>query len=301
MSGLEIGLVGVGPWGSHILRDLRALGANVHAVARSTQSIERAVQGGASSIVDHPRKLPNSCSGFVIANRTISHIDAIEDLLPRQQPIYVEKPLGLDLGRMARIADIASDLVFTMHKWRYHPGIQELERIATSGCFGKVLGLRSFRLGWRNPHEDVNSLWILAPHELSIALHILGEVPILKDAWSEPLSTNGDGAIAFLQTRLGIPVCFEVSSSHSVPLRRVILSCSEATCVLDQNNYAAIDIAFTQSSQRDTVSVSTEFPLLRELRTFIEFLRGGPSPYTSFKDEMQICRTIDQIATVISR
>jgi len=299
MSELEIGLVGVGPWGKHVLRDLRSLEAHVHAVARSEASIARARDGGAKSIVDDPSKLPVSCAGYVVANRTISHLDAVESLLPRGAPIFVEKPLGVDLERIKRLPEAAQRLVFIMHKWRYHPGIRELAAIVATKRYGAVKGLRTFRLGWGNPHPDVSSLWILAPHDLSIALHILGETPQLHAASADPLS-GADSVNAQLSTSSGIPVSFEVSSAHPIPLRRIVLACERAVCVLDGRDYAALTIQRFDATESETLKVGDEMPLLTELRYFIGHLKGGPPPLTALKDEIAIVTVLREIENAVS-
>lgn len=296
--GVEIGLVGVGPWGKHILRDLRALGARVHAVARSPQSVGRARAGGAASIVEDPELLPRSCAGYVIANRTVSHLDAIEALLPRGRPMFVEKPLGVDLERIGALPREAHDLVFVMHKWRYHAGVVELARIARSGEFGAPLGLRTFRAGWGNPHDDVSALWILAPHDFSIALAILGEVPRVVTAAADPIGA-GDGAVAHLRTRTGLPVTMEVSAAHPANLRRILLRCRDAVCQLDSGDYAAIKVKRVDDGRADTIAVSEEMPLLAELRAFLAHLDGGPAPATSLSEEIEIVTEIAAIATLV--
>lgn len=298
-SAVEIGLVGVGPWGKHILRDLRALGARVHAVARSPQSIERAKTGGAASIVSAPEDLPESCAGYVVANRTSSHLDAVEALLPRARPIFVEKPLSSDVTRARRLPDAARRLVFVMHKWRYHPGTIELARIARSGEYGPAEGLRTFRLSWGISHVDTNALWVLAPHELSIALEILGEIPKPVAARQDALTSAEPAAIAHLETSAGVPMTFEVSSMHPTRLRRIMLKCRDALCVLEDSNYNKVSVWRPGAREPKAIRVSDEMPLLAELRAFLAHINGGPPPMTAFEDELEIIDSIAKIEAMI--
>jgi predicted dehydrogenase len=295
---LDIGLVGVGPWGAHILRDLRSLGATVHAAARFPESIARARDGGAASIVDDPGKLP-SCAGYVIANRTSQHLDAIETLLPRGRPIFTEKPISPDVDRTKRLPASAFGLVFVMHKWRYHPGVLELARIASSGEYGPVLGLRTMRLGFGNPHADAGSLWILAPHDLSIALEILGETPQLVSAAIDPMDATG--AIAHLRTHDGTPITMEVSSGHPHPNRSILLHCRDAIFTLNSTNYEVIDACRIDDGARSAIMVPGTMPLLAELRAFLEHLEGGPPPVTSLAEEIKIIEVIASIEKSTTR
>ena len=42
---------------------------------------------------------------------------------------------------------------------------------------GRVLALHCYRWGWSTTHSEVDPIWLLAPHDLSIALHVLGRMP----------------------------------------------------------------------------------------------------------------------------
>ena len=296
--GPKIGLVGVGDWGRHILRDLKSLGAEVHAVARSEASIARAGAGGAASIVGTLTDLPLDCDGYVVAWKTVSHLDAIEPLLSRGTPIYVEKPLGTDIARIRRLPPEAAQLVFTMHKWRYHPGVIELARIAREEEFGPVIGLRTFRMGWENHHKDVNAIWILAPHDMSIALHIFGEVPRVLDAWPDPTVSGAEGVAARAETAAGIPFVLEVSSGKPNKHRSIVLACRDAVCELDDTQYDRIVIrrrGTLQSGEFEERRVASDMPLKAELAAFLSHVDGGPPPFTSLDEETAVIEAIVRI------
>lgn len=290
---LRIGLVGVGPWGQHILRDLKNLGAAVHACAQSETSLQRAVAGDANSIVRTLADLPE-CDGYVVAWRTSSHLDAVEALLPRGKPIYVEKPLSNDLERILRLPATAHHLVFTMHKWRYHPGILELRRIVQTLEFGAPVGMMSSRLGPENHHHDVAAAWTLLPHDLSIFLHVLGAMPRLDAAWHDPLTPH-DGLMA--RYRVGdVPCVAEVSSGHALKRRGVVLRCRDAVCQLVDEDYTHIHIrrqvdGGIQAEQR---KVADTMPLYAELQAFVMHLQGGAPPLTSLTEETELVHLITQ-------
>lgn len=293
----RIGLVGVGDWGRHILRDLRDLGTRVEAVARSDASIARASKGGAASIVGSASDLSIDCDGYVVASPTTSHLDAVEALLPRGKPIFVEKPLSQDIGRIRHLPAEASRLVFTMHKWRYHPGICELARIASEEEFGPLLGLRTFRMGWENHHKDVNSIWTLLPHDMSIALHVLGEVPSILSAMPDPTISGPHGVIVRASTSSGTPVVIEVSAGKPNKHRSVVLACRDAACELDDANYGRIVIrprGTLQSGDFEERLVADDMPLHAELKAFLRHLAGGPPPYSSLADETAIVAAIQE-------
>ena len=293
----KIGLVGVGDWGRHILRDLRALGVDVEAVANSAASVERARSGGASRIVASAKELSEDCDGYVVASPTTVHLDAVEALLSRGKPIFVEKPLSNDIARIRQLPPAAAGLVFTMHKWRYHPGILELARIAATEEFGPVIGLRTFRMGWENHHKDMNAIWTLLPHDMSIALHIFGEVPSVENAHPDPTVVGDDGMIVHARTSTGIPVVSEVSAGKPNKHRSVILACRDAACELDDSSYDRIVIRRRNTLQTDEFeqrSVPADMPLREEVAAFLSHVEGGPAPFTGLDKETLVVAAIQR-------
>jgi predicted dehydrogenase len=162
----RVALVGCGRWGRHILRDLTALGCEVPVVARSEASVERGREGAAAEIVADVASL-RKVEGVVVATPTSTHAEVVEEALELGVPVFVEKPLTADVDSARRLAAIAPDRLFVMDKWRYHPGVRELARIAQSGELGPPVGIHARRVGLGHKYSDVNAVWILAPHDLS--------------------------------------------------------------------------------------------------------------------------------------
>lgn len=144
-------------------------------------------RGGAKEVVHSISELP-FIDGVIVAVPTIDHGEVIEELLSRNIPIFVEKPITVDPEQAWDLAKRAADRLFVMDKWRYHSGIQRLAKMARSEEYGPVLGLQTNRIGWGNLHDDVDGIWYLTPHSLSIALEILGNVPQPKLAVAEVIN-----------------------------------------------------------------------------------------------------------------
>src|SRR5690606_29193615 len=162
---------------------LRSLGVAVHVADVATEARERALAAGAASVCERAEALP-VVDGYVVAAPTVLHADIAELLLARGRPVFVEKPLSQDVVRARELVALAPERLFVMEKWRYHPGIEALAQQARSGALGEILAVRTYRLGWDVPHRDVDAVWILLPHDLSIAYEILGHLPQAQAAFS---------------------------------------------------------------------------------------------------------------------
>src|SRR6478736_1018051 len=112
---MRVAVVGCGRWGSLVLRDLRSLGCEVPVVARSEQSIARAVEGGAATIAATVAELPQ-VDAVVVSTTTSTHVEVLDQVLPLDVPVFVEKPLCPDLTAAARLAAAGDGRLFVMDK-----------------------------------------------------------------------------------------------------------------------------------------------------------------------------------------
>jgi predicted dehydrogenase len=283
----RIALIGCGLWGRHVLRDLRELGCEVPVVARSAASVGRAIEGGASEVVPDVDAL-GAVDGVVVCTPTTTHAEVVERILHRDVPTFVTKPLSDDVDAARRLVREGGEHIHVMHVWRFHPGIVELARIAREAELGEVCGVHSTRVGWGNPHGDVDGVWMLAPHDLSILLEILGAIPEPRAATVE----RSAGIVTGLVGLLGDVepwATIDVSIAHPVRRREVRLVCGDGVAVLPE---AAADhlLIARGTLQRDVTRVDERrpidrtMPLLLQLGAFVDHVRGGPSPRSSAQD-----------------
>ena len=257
-----------------------------------------AADAGAGFTAERIDALPD-VDGAIVATPTTLHEEAVEELLGRGVPVFVEKPLTADLRSAERLARQAGERLFVMDKWRYHPGVEALGGIARSGELGAVIGLVTERLGLREAHADVDAVWILAPHELSIALEILGAVPAPRSAAGAPSA----GRFVHLSALLGESPwhALTVSGLAAQPRRAVRLVCSAGFALLEDPYADHILVLRPGADAREGAPalerrpISTELPLLRELRAFLDHLRGGPPPRSSAREGADVVGAIARL------
>ena len=291
MSGsARVGLAGCGSWGRYILRDLLSLGCSVSVVARSPESMARAE--GADTIVGSVRELPE-VDGIVIATPTTTHATVIEQALERGVPVFVEKPLTNDPAAADRLAAAAGERLFVMDKWRYHPGVELLHDLSRDGSLGAVRGLLTTRIGWGNPHDDVDAAWVLAPHDLSIALEILGELPGARAAVADLSGDDVQGLVGLLGERPWHRL--EISVRSPERRREVQLVCEQGVALLADGYSEHVLVHRDGADEPERREIAAELPLLRELRAFVEHLQGGPPPRSSAAEGALVVRRIAEL------
>jgi predicted dehydrogenase len=265
-------------------------------VARSEASVERAREGGAETIVPDLASL-GAVDGVVVATPTSTHAEVVEEALGLGVPVFVEKPLTADVESARRLAAAAPDRLFVMDKWRYHPGVRELARIAQSGELGPVVGIHARRVGLGHNYADVNAVWILAPHDLSIALEVLGRVPEPRSAVPELVGGELAGLTAVLGDSPWLVV--EVSTLAPAHRRELRLVCEGGVAQLDGGYAEHLIVGRAGGIEEDAVErrpISGEMPLLAELRAFVEHLQGGPPPRSSAAEAVAI---VERVAAMI--
>ena len=293
----QIGLVGCGKWGRLILRDLVALGCEVTVAVRSEEGRASAQEGGAAKVVPAVDELP-PVDGIIVATPTMTHAKVVESALEQGVPVFVEKPLCDDPASADRLAEAAPDRLFVMDKWRYHPGVELLGSIARDEELGPVVGLRTSRLGWGNPH-DVDAIWVLTPHELSIGLEILGELGTPRTAVADAVDGYAFGLVGVLGVKPWHAI--EVSARAGERRREVHLACEQGVAVLPAayseqiHVFRSTDPEVMTAPEPELRAISAELPLLRELRAFLEHLDGGPPPRSSAAEGASVVRRISEL------
>jgi predicted dehydrogenase len=262
-----------------ILRDLMALGCKVSVADPHAQSL--AGTSGVTTAAAAWRGLPR-VDGYVVAVPTARHAEVVGELLETGLPIFVEKPLTNDRASAEALAAVGAGRLFVMEKWRHHPGVEALAAIAASGELGALEQVVVRRLQWGYNHRDVDPVWILLPHDVSILHEIMGYGlrPIRASV------ERHDGAVVGITAELE-RARIEASIRRAVYDRRLELVCEQGVAWLNDpyDDHISVfrddGVAGFRNLQGDRRPISTELPLLRELRAFVGFLRGGPPPKAS--------------------
>ena len=297
MTQKTIGLVGCGLWGKLVLSHLLTL--DVEVVTADIDPAARAAAAAAGvTAVAGPSELP-VVDGLIVATPAITHARIVTALLPRAVPVLVEKPFTTNTAEAERLAGDGGDRLFVGHTWRYHPGVQLLGEIARSGEIGPIVGLRSTRTNWTSPRTDVDSIWNLAPHDLTLAIEILGSIPVPRAAVAEVHEGRAVGMTALLGDEPWL--VFDVSNRYRDKRREVRVHGRSGVAVMADPESGRIDITRGDltSSPSDAINevrtFSSESALTRELTAFLAFIDGGPPPRSSAAEGVDVVRCVARL------
>ena len=300
----SIGLVGCGIWGEKILRDLVALGAEVWVIEQDQRHLDKALElGAAKYLTDLP--VDEAPDAWIVSTPATTHFEVLKSLYPYGKPIFVEKPLTCSFSEASQLLQLATSPTFVMHNWRYHEGIRLLSDIAKSGELGEVVFFKSNRCNWTSPRSDVDSVWTLIPHDITIAYSVLGYFPEPKAAVVEEYGGIQRGMTAFLGKN---PACvLEVSNRYGDKRREVRVHFTKGVAVLKNETVDHLEI-YHGDDRSKPEEIRLEIrkfepipPLRKELEIFLIYLQGGPAPETSLEEGVRVIQIIDQLKKLASQ
>jgi predicted dehydrogenase len=182
---ITVGVFGCGYWGPLLIRNLRGLpGCQLIAVCdldiarvKHICSLYRDIEG-----VTNPQRLITGCDidAVVIATSVKSHYPLAKASLLAGKHTFIEKPMATSSQECEELIDIAkrNDLVLMVdHTFLYSAPVRKIVEIVEAGDLGEIRYVNSRRLNLGLFQKDINVAWDLAPHDISIILHILGEFP----------------------------------------------------------------------------------------------------------------------------
>jgi predicted dehydrogenase len=247
MADLRFGIVGWGYWGPKIARNLDSLShASVGMVADLNMHRLASIEVNQPWIRTTTRieELLNSdLDGIVIATPVQTHFQLARAALLAGKHVLVEKPLTASVEEAEELVALAKEtrrVLMVGHTFEYSPAVNELRKLVQSGDLGKIYCVEAERVNLGLFRRDINVIWDLAPHDVSILLYLFGKMPgRVKVQAHAHLQTNiHDIAHLDLEFADGMTAHIHVSWLHPCKIRRVTVIGDARMVVYDDTNPA---------------------------------------------------------------
>lgn len=186
----RVAVVGYGYWGSKHVRVLSGL-SDVDVVVvdsrpeRLSEARRNFPAAHFAAELDH---VLHDVDAVVVATPPGSHYGLAMKAISAGRHVLVEKPLTTTVADAEDLVQAAarSDVQLMVgHTFEYNPAVWKLKEIVDSGELGRVLYIDTARLSLGLYQNDVNVIWDLAPHDLSIVSFLLGELPETVSVWGQ--------------------------------------------------------------------------------------------------------------------
>jgi len=298
----RVAIVGLGYWGPNLTRVL-AEQSDVHLSWVCDLDHERLAQyehryPSARPTSDYLQVLNDpDVDAVVIATPVHTHFEIATQALLAGKHTFVEKPLADSAERADYLVEIANDndrVLMCGHTFIYSPPVRAVKRLLDAGSIGDVYFISASRVNLGLHQRDVSVIWDLAPHDFSILLYWLNELPVSIRAVGRASIVKGITDVAFITMEFasGVIVNCELSWLAPSKLRRTVLVGSEKMVIYDDGASEPVRVFDSGVVYRDpetfgeyhlsyrsgdilSPKIETYEPLGRELRDYVQAIRTG--------------------------
>lgn len=181
---VNIAQIGIGYWGPNLLRNLISNEDCAVKMAVDISAERREFVKGLYPdirVSDKPRDAIDDpdINAVIIATPVASHFDLATRALEAGKNVLVEKPMATTLEEVEKIGQLARRkklVAMVGHTFLYNPAVRFVKKLIDSGELGKIRYIYSQRVNLGRIRSDVDALWNLAPHDISIIQYWLGDL-----------------------------------------------------------------------------------------------------------------------------
>ena len=186
---MNIGVIGFGYWGTNLVRNLQnTKNCNVTHIAESEVSRHKQIHElyPDIEIESFDAIIKNSnIDAVVIATSISSHYDLAKVALENDKHVLVEKPMTSsekNAQELIKLSKLKNKILMVDHTYLYSGAVQEIKKSLDDDLLGEILYVDSIRANLGKFQSDVNVLWDLAPHDISIINYLINEKPVSVQA-----------------------------------------------------------------------------------------------------------------------
>ncbi len=186
---LKVGVIGCGYWGPKLARNIVEIPEAELAMVSDLQDDRIAevtkLYPHAVGTKNYQDILNSNVAAVIIATPVNTHYPLAKAALEAGKHVLVEKPITSNTGQAQELVDLASNnglKLMVGHTFEYNPAVETVRQVIQSGELGKIFYLNSTRVNLGLLQPDINVMWDLAPHDLSILRFVLESDPISVSA-----------------------------------------------------------------------------------------------------------------------
>jgi len=325
----RIAVIGAGAWGRNHIRTFAGLkDCELVAVCDSNDESQAWVRKSFPSLrVDGDAAVTLAdpgIDGVVLAVPAPLHASLTRQAVLAGKHVLVEKPFTLTVKEADNILALprkTGQVVMVGHLLLFHPVVIRLKNMIDAGELGEVRYVYSQRLNLGTVRQDENAWWSLAPHDISVILHLLGEIPSRVVATGAGFIQENVEDVVFtsLEFPSGRMGQIHVSWLDPHKVRRIVVVGSKKMAVFDDmepseklrvydkgvnRNESTDDFASWITLRFGDVvipSIRMSEPLSEECRHFVYCIRTGEKPLTSAESALPVVRILEDASAQLGR
>lgn len=328
---LGIGVIGCGYWGKHYVRIFQELPQTQVVQASDLRDESLQIIHNYHPMVGMTRDYrellkDQSIDAVIVSTPATNHYEVAKECLQAGKHVLVEKPLATTIKEGEHLVELSHKYKRTLmvgHTFLYNSGVRKVRECIESGSAGTIYYLDATRTNLGPIREDVNALWDLAPHDISIFNYLLGAKPYAASASGACFLDSEREDVVFVTLMYPDDIVGHIHVSWLDPnkvrqvtvvgsYQRIVfddLSTVDRVRIFDKGVWAE-PVAEPQEIDTygefrlrvhdgDIISprIETNEPLKEMCAHFIECLQTGATPKTSGEDGLDVVNvlvTIDE-------
>jgi predicted dehydrogenase len=253
----------------------------------------------------------------VIATAVKSHFPMARASLLAGKHVFIEKPMASSSAECEELVELAAKkgrILMAGHTFLYSPAVRKIKQIVDSGDIGEIRYICARRLNLGLFQKDINVAWDLAPHDISIIQHIMGEQPITVNCRGSANITPGVEDVTTMTLSFSKQRSAIIHSSWLDPrkVREMTIVGSKRMIVYDDvaplEKIRIFDARVETPPHYDTFAefqyayhygdmyapyIKQEEPLKTECQHFIDCIKNGTTPLTDGRQGLDLVRILE--------
>jgi predicted dehydrogenase len=245
MNSIKIGIVGCGYWGPNLIRNFASYPqTEVIAVCDSNPARLEAIGHSFSHLTpvgSLDELLALRLDAVAIATPVSTHYPLAERCLNAGLHVLVEKPLASSVPEARALIELAARnrrVLMVDHTYLFSNAVRRIKEIVDAGELGELYYVDSVRINLGLFQHDINVIWDLAPHDLSIVDHVLGREPRSISSWGCAHADPNVEDMAYVNVDYDdrLLANFHVNWLSPVKIRQMIFAGSRKSLIFNELN-----------------------------------------------------------------
>ncbi len=319
---IGIAVVGYGYWGPNLVRNFAETeGAAMKMCCDSDPqrlALAQKRSPAMAGTTDFDEVLRNpAVNAVAIATPVHTHYELAKRAIRAGKHVLVEKPLTMRVDHaeeLVMLAEKTGVVLMVDHVFIYNPAVLKMNELVMQGRLGKLFFIDSVRINLGLFQHDINVVWDLAPHDLSIVDFLLGRLPLLLSAYGSTHTGDETEDVAYLNLDYGdgLIANFHVNWLSPVKVRRMIIGGSERSLIYDDMDVMekvkvydrGIEVGEDLEQRRKVLisyrsgdvwspNLASSEPLARMTEHFVSCIKNGQEPISDGKVGLRIVKILD--------
>jgi predicted dehydrogenase len=322
-AGARYAVIGLGYWGPNLVRNFSTV---VGRRLCSCCDLDR--NRGQAMVQSYPDLTVADAAESIFADSSVdavaistpvqTHYPLVKAALEADKHVLVEKPFTSSIEQAEELIELAERrgrVLMVDHTFLYSPAVRRIKEIVDAGDLGEFLFIDSVRINLGLFQRDVNVVWDLAPHDLSIVDYLVGRLPRSLSAFGAAHAGNGIESVAYLNLDFGdgLIASFHVNWLSPIKIRHTMLGGTKKSLVYNDLDPvekikvydSGISVREGDLEGRRKVQIdyrtgdvwSPHVPAQEPLRTmvshFVDCVENGRKPLTDGWAGLRIVRILD--------